>query len=98
MKLRLTAAAARDIREAREWYDQQSPGLGDRFEATVDSAFAHLLELPRAFPVVHREIRRAPLGGGFAYYHVFYRDEGDSLVVLAVIHSSRHPRVWQRRW
>lgn len=65
--------------------------------AALDVAFEHLTERPRAFPVVHRDIHRAPVGNAFAAYQIFYRLEDELILVLAVIHSSRHPRAWISR-
>lgn len=97
MRLRLTPATAQDISDARSWYDTQRPLLGDRFEEALDHTFALLLEHPQAFPVVHRRTRRAPVSASFSSYLVFYRIEGEEIVVVAVIHGARHPRTWQRR-
>jgi plasmid stabilization system protein ParE len=73
------------------------PDLGERFAAALDVVFDHLTEQPRAFPVVHRDIRRAPVGSAFAAYQIFYRLEDELILVLAVIHTSRHPRAWRSR-
>ena len=97
MRLRLTPPAAQDVAAARDRYAEVSPALGARFEAALDSTFARLVAHPLAYPMVHRKARRAGVGGAFAAYLVFYRLEGDDLVVLAVIHGSRHPRHWKRR-
>jgi len=97
MRLRLLPLAAQDVAEARSWYSAHEPALGDRFEAALDDTFARLLEHPRAFPVVRRGTRRAPVGGAFSAYQIFYCMEETTLVVVAVIHSARHPRHWQRR-
>jgi plasmid stabilization system protein ParE len=97
MRLRLTPLAARDVAEVRSWYDELSPALGERFEAALDSTFTRLSAYPSAYPVVRRKARRAPVDGAFAAYRVFYRVEADDLVVLAVIHGSRHPRSWRHR-
>ncbi|MCD5417498.1 type II toxin-antitoxin system RelE/ParE family toxin [Candidatus Bipolaricaulota bacterium] len=47
------------------------------------------------YSVLHRQTCRAimhrfPFG-------VFYRIEGDSIVVVAVLHGSRHPKRWKER-
>jgi toxin ParE1/3/4 len=97
VRLRLLPLAAADIVEARRWYSAQSPAVGDRFEAALDVTFAHLLERPRAFPVVRRGTRRAPVTGAFSAYQVYYRLTETDLVVVSVIHGARHPRHWRRR-
>jgi len=51
-------AAAADI-EAYEWYESQQPGLGDEFLAALRTTRDRLLEHPEAYPVLHRNTRRA---------------------------------------
>ena len=97
MRLRFTAFAAVDVAEARDWYSEQGPSLGDRFEQALDDTLASILEHPRAFPVVRRGTRRAMVSGAFSAYQVFYRLESTDVVVIAVIHGSRHPKHWKRR-
>jgi plasmid stabilization system protein ParE len=97
MRLVLTPAAVDDVRAAQRWYLEQRVDLAERFERSLDQALVRVLEHPRAFPVVYRSVRRAPVAGGFPAYQIFYRLEGDSLVVFAVLHSARHPRTWRRR-
>ncbi|HET9766768.1 MAG TPA: type II toxin-antitoxin system RelE/ParE family toxin [Thermoanaerobaculia bacterium] len=96
MKLRYRAAAKLDIHEARDWYGAISPALEERFAGAVATTLTIALDHPRAFPVVHRgDVRRAVVSG--FPYQVFYRLRSSDLIVVAVTHSSRHPRSWQRR-
>jgi plasmid stabilization system protein ParE len=96
MNLRYRAAAKLDVQEAREWYGEISPELEARFARAIADTLGIALDHPRAFPVVHRRDVRRAVVSGFPY-QVFYRLRGDLLVVIAVTHSSRHPRHWQRR-
>ena len=84
-----------ELLEARAWYENKRPGLGDEFADCVDAAIASAGRSPLLHPRVHREIRRV-LIRRFPY-GVFYFTEGDSLVVLAVFHCARDPRIWQTR-
>ena len=57
--------------------------------------FEAISERPALYPMVHRQTRRAlmhrfPFG-------IYYRVETALLVVVAVMHGSRHPRRWQSR-
>lgn len=96
MKLRYRAAAKRDIEEARDWYAPRAAGLEDRFAAAIADTLEIIVTHPRAFPVVHHaDVRRAVVSG--FPYQVFYRLRDDFAIVIAVTHTSRHPRHWQRR-
>jgi plasmid stabilization system protein ParE len=89
-------AAAADIEDAYEWYESQQPGLGDEFLAALRATRDRLLEHPEAYPVLHRNTRRALIPQRFPYA-LFYRLYGDTIVVVACMHAKRDPRRWQRR-
>ena len=52
-------AAAADIEDAYQWYESQRPGLGEDFLAALRFTRDRVLERPEAFPVLHRDTRRA---------------------------------------
>jgi toxin ParE1/3/4 len=54
-----------------------------------------MAENPYLYPVVHRDTRRA-LIRRFPFA-IFYRIEPDALVIIAVMHGSRHPKRWRMR-
>jgi plasmid stabilization system protein ParE len=89
-------AAAADIEEAYQWYESQQPGLGDQFLAALTLTRDRILEHPEAFPVLHRDTRRALIPRRFPY-GLLYRVYDDAIVVVACMHAKRDPRVWQRR-
>lgn len=95
-RIRLSAAAQRDIGAAKEWYaDQGVPGLDLRFLRALEAVFERMATLPASFRVVYRDVRQANLQR--FPFAVFYHERGDDLYVLAVCHHARDPRVWQRR-
>jgi toxin ParE1/3/4 len=94
-RLVLRPGAAREVDEAFAWYEGQSEGLGTEFLRALDAAFAAIRRTPELYPVVRGRTRRALLRR--FPYGVFYAADGEDVVVLAVVHARRHPRVWQRR-
>lgn len=95
LKVHLRPEAETDIEDAAKWYERQREGLGQDFLDDVLIALGTISENPNIHPVVHRQTRRVvvhrfPFG-------IFYRVEEDSVVVLAVMHGSRHPRRWKKR-
>lgn len=82
----------RDLAAGFWHYEGQTQGLGDRFLAAVDSVFDAIERYPQMFAQVHGEVRRA-LVSRFPYA-VFYRAESKRVVVLAVLHTARDPRIW----
>jgi plasmid stabilization system protein ParE len=89
------AAAAADIENGYSWYERERIGLGDEFleevSVTVDAVLAH----PNAFPIVHRDTRRA-LVRRFPFA-LYYRIVGDTVVFVACFHVRRNPLRWTRR-
>jgi plasmid stabilization system protein ParE len=50
---------------------------------------------PELFPVLSRDVRRV-LVNRFPY-GIYYRIESEEIIVFAVMHAARDPRVWQTR-
>ena len=82
----------RDLAAGFGHYEEQTEGLGEKFLATVDSAFDAIERYPQMFVQVHGEVRRA-LVSRFPYA-VFYRVECKRVVVLTVLHTARDPKLW----
>lgn len=89
-------AAAADIEDAYQWYESQRPGLGEEFLTAITRTRDRVLERPEAYPVLHRDTRRALVPERFPYA-LFYRVHGDTVVVVACMHAKRDPRRWQGR-
>jgi plasmid stabilization system protein ParE len=93
--LEIRPQAEREAREAAQWYQHESPGLGPAFLEVVEHALGRIAENPLQFPVVHRDIRRALLRQ--FPYGVFFRIRPGAIRVLAIVHLSRDPSTWQKR-
>lgn len=97
--LRWLPEAYDDLRDARDWYDEQNPGLGAEliaeFWRTVN-AVAHSPTTPRTveLPESDEVIRRGHFDGW--PYSIVYLVE-DEIVIIAVHHDRRHPRAWHSR-
>jgi len=93
-RLKFSARALREIGESREWYESQSPGLGDEFVAAIELQLKRLEQAPLQYAEVIPGVRRAllprfPLG-------LFYAVQEDLVHVLAVLHDARNPAGWPR--
>ncbi len=91
----LRPEAEEDLLDAYRWYDRRVSGLGLRFIESVERTLTQIEQSPQAFTAVHEGVRRA-LIQTFPY-GVYFSLEGERIAVLAVVHSSRHPRVWMER-
>jgi plasmid stabilization system protein ParE len=89
------AEAVAELREARDWYAAQAPGLELEFARAVDAALAAIARFPESYPVVEADLRRAILRR--FPYQLVYAPEGDAVIILACYHHRREPRSWRSR-
>jgi plasmid stabilization system protein ParE len=94
-KLEFTARALADVRAAQAWYEDQKPGLGDRFTTFLEECLEIVRTNPELFEVAYKQYRRTILRK-FPYV-VFYRHRDDTVLVYGVFHSAQDPRKWRRR-
>ncbi|MFZ3263765.1 MAG: type II toxin-antitoxin system RelE/ParE family toxin [Terriglobales bacterium] len=90
-----TPEANEDLLDARAWYDNIRPGIGERFALAVEATVEAISERPLQFPVVHRTRRRA--GVRLFPYGIFFEAQEHRIVVIACFHGRRNPRRWQSR-
>ena len=84
-----------ELNEAAQYYEAESPGLGEAFLAEVERSVAALVEHPEASPAIgglvrRRLLRRFPYG-------LLYRVRGDRIRILAVMNLRRRPAYWVGR-
>ena len=84
-----------DIQDAYQYYEEGEQGLGSEFVRAIDACFSQIGRNPLAYPLVHRQIRRA-LIRKFPY-GIFYIVENSKIIVIACFHSKRDPKRWQDR-
>ena len=87
--------AQTDLLQTRDWYERQQPGLGEAFSVAVDEAIIRIQAMPQMYSKALRDIRRGKLRTFpyLIYYHVL----SDRIEVIAVLHGSRNPKLWQQR-
>ena len=98
MSLTLSAAAERDIISAIGWYDSQKVGLGSLFVEAVAGKLAEIEEHPLHYPQFSPNSRRHfrfSMVRRFPYRIICEIKTSDTIVVLAVAHTSRKPDYWQ---
>lgn len=94
-QLRLSEAAAVDINEQADWYEEKSNRqLTERWSRAVTSAVLRILKNPysgapcRFSSTELRGIRRVPISG-FPKHLVFYSVEANDVLILRVLHGAR---------
>ena len=93
--LKLRRLAVKDLGNAYDWYEQQSPGLGEEFLLSAEDAFQSLFINPHGYAEHYPHVRKCNLRR--FPYSVYYRIFKSTIAVLAVYHQSRNPQTWQKR-
>ena len=73
--------------------DGPEPELGARFLSAVAAKVEQVLAFPESAQVAYRAVRQAKVRG--FPYSIFYKIHEELLVVVAVMHASRHPDAWK---
>jgi plasmid stabilization system protein ParE len=95
LEIGFRAEAHAEFVEAAAWYEARRLGLGAEFIAEIERCIAGAAQKPEQYPVVHGSLRRI-VARRFPY-SIYFRAEPGRIVVFAVFHGSRNPRVWQQR-
>lgn len=94
-RVRFTPEAAREMREARRWYDARRPDWGKVFLKRIEECTRAIQEMGRRFPVAQSEIRRARVRQ--FPYEVIYAHSPTEVPIYAIFHSARDPQNWKDR-
>jgi plasmid stabilization system protein ParE len=94
-ELVVTREARADLSDAVIYLANVSPGLPRKFENELASVFVSILNHPKAFPVVHKEFRRALLHR--FPYSVFFIASPETVLIVGVVHQARDEETWKRR-
>jgi toxin ParE1/3/4 len=95
LRVRIHEAAEAEIKEAADFYDIESQGLGDEFGDEIDRIIERIATHPQAAPISRGSLRSIVLAR-FPYSLVYHIGEND-IVVLAAAHQSRRPFYWTSR-
>jgi len=87
--------AETEINEAADFYDLESPGLGNVFIDEIQRAIQSIVEFPAAAPLVRGRVRKR-IVTTFPYSLVYAARE-DEVRILAVAHHKRRPFYWRGR-
>ncbi len=84
-----------DLKEAFSWYEDKRKGLGYDFLLQVDAGIRFIERNPEIHPIEYKNtkkhfIRRFP-------YKIIYFVEENKIIVLAVIHGKRSPKLLKKR-
>lgn len=87
--------AAREMLDARDYYDDLVFGLGKKFVIEIERCFKIIKGNPLAYPIIRENIRKAVV---IKFpYSILYRMEKNTVYILAVMHQKRKPKYWAKR-
>jgi plasmid stabilization system protein ParE len=95
LKISYHEEARDELAKSGRFYSSQSLELGNRFFEAFDRAVMDIRQFPHRFPKVEDDIRRCLLHK--FPFGICYRIENETVRILAIAHSSRHPDYWKRR-
>ena len=93
--LKIDIEALTDIKEAYLWYEEQSKDLGKRYKSQVINQVNTLKKNPLLYSVRYNnvhclKIKKFP-------FLVHFTVEENIVNVIAVIHTSLNPKIWEKR-
>ncbi len=87
--------ARQEMDESIAGYDSERAGVGIEFASETESFLARIADTPEQFGKVRGDVRRA-VWRRFPYT-IHFLPEADRIVVLAVFHAKRSPRILEDR-
>ncbi len=87
--------ATQEADEAARWYEDQFPGLGIEFLLELDAALGRVINNPDIYQPVYEDARRVLVRR--LPYAAYFLSEADTVRVIAILHQSGNPDVWQSR-
>ena len=95
-KLKIDIDAFNDIQQARDWYELQLKGLGQRYKKQVKKQIDSLKKNPYLFSIKYNEIHCGKIEKFPFLIHYKINEELKTVTVYAVFHTSRSPEIWDR--
>ena len=81
--------------EAALWYSNQMENLDEEFVDAVDRGIERIQSNPRQFPIIFDNFRKLVIKK-FPFV-IIYTEEDQEILVLAVFHTSKNPKTWNKR-
>lgn len=96
-KLTLLPLAKEDIKQAAKWYNEKQRGLGKRFIKEVRKSVSYIKQNPKLYNIRYEQTRTSVLNVFPFMIHYYLEDETNTILIVAVLHTSRNPKNWKKR-
>ncbi len=87
--------ASKDIQHAVDYYEEQAPSVTNRFLESLYTEFEIIKRNPKQFQIKYKNSRVRYIKG--FPYGIHYALKDQIIEVLAVLHTSRNPKIWKKR-
>ena len=84
-----------EFNQTIDYYEEISSELAYDFAIEIYSTIQRSITMPKAWPVLEGEIRRALVNR--CPYGVLYSEENKGIYIIAVMHLHRSPEYWKYR-
>ena len=95
MRIRFLEIAEIELDQAIEYYNYESPGLGDAFLTEVLKALDRIGEFPKAWHPLSARTRRCQMRR--FPYGIIYQVRQDEILIVAIANLHRRPDYWEYR-
>lgn len=85
-----------DLRDAIDYFEEQSDGLGLRFRQCFQTSLEGIIEFPRICAVVRKGYRIRQIVR-YRKFGILYRIKHRCIFIHGIIHLQRGPRFWRDR-
>jgi len=93
----ILAPAKEDIRDATIWYNSKQKNLGRRFTLEIRQKVLLIQQNPEIFAVRYDDVRTVVLEMFPFMIHYTINDKQQSVIILAIFHTSLDPSKWRNR-
>lgn len=95
MTVEFLEPASIEYREAIDFYNLQSEGLGSKFALEIDKIISIIKNYPDGYSEYTKHTRKAVVN--VFPYNVIYTIHKDHIQVIAIAHQHRKPDYWLKR-
>jgi plasmid stabilization system protein ParE len=94
-RVRFYPDAELELTDALQWYARKKAGLDAEFMHCIEEALSRIVQNPFLFPLSLNKTRKT-LVRKFPYI-IYYAVGAEEIMIVAVFHTKRDPKHWQRR-
>lgn len=95
MRIKFLSVAESEFKEAINYYNEQSEGLGFEFALEVQKSIERIIHFPEAWTKLSKKTRRCRCKR--FPYGVIYQLKDDLILIVAIMNLYRKPNSWKKR-